>query len=107
MVSGEWESEKALNPTKLHIPVLHGNLVNRMRLIQQLNSGFAQNCRLTLISAPAGYGKSTLISEWLSQADVPAAWLSLEQAENIPLSFLVFLRHGAQHHSTILPNRHW
>jgi LuxR family maltose regulon positive regulatory protein len=61
--------------TKIHIPPPHINLVNRSYLIQRLNDGIAQNRRLTLISAPAGYGKSTLLSEWGSQIDTPVAWL--------------------------------
>ena len=73
--------------TKIHIPPVHGNLVSRPRLIQHLNDGLAHNHRLTLISAPAGYGKSTLLSEWISQVDVPAAWLSLDQGDNTPARF--------------------
>ena len=72
--------------TKIHIPPLHGNLVNRTHLIQRLNDGVAQS-RLTLISAPAGYGKSTLPGEWVSQINIPVAWLSLERGENVPARF--------------------
>ncbi|MBN1666821.1 MAG: AAA family ATPase [Anaerolineales bacterium] len=71
--------------TKIRIPPLHGNPVNREHLIQSLNAGLPQ--RLTLVCAPAGYGKSTLLSEWLSQVGVPAAWLSLEAGENVPIRF--------------------
>jgi LuxR family transcriptional regulator, maltose regulon positive regulatory protein len=73
--------------TKTHIPPLHSNLVNRPHLIRRLNDGIAQNHRLTLVSAPAGYGKSTLLSEWVSQIDLPVAWLSLEKGENNPVRF--------------------
>ena len=73
--------------TKTRIPPLHANLVSRPHLIQRLNDGISQNRRLTLISAPAGYGKSTLLSEWVSQLDIPVAWLSLEKGENIPTRF--------------------
>ncbi|MDD4043382.1 MAG: LuxR C-terminal-related transcriptional regulator [Anaerolineaceae bacterium] len=73
--------------TKVHVPPLHGNLVNRTRLIARLNEGIAQGCRLTLITAPAGYGKTTLLSEWQAQADPPVAWLSLEKSENTPARF--------------------
>ena len=72
--------------TKIHIPPLHGNLVNRSQLIQRLNDGVTQS-RLTLISAPAGYGKSTLLGEWVSQINIPVAWLSLERGENEPARF--------------------
>ena len=73
--------------TKVHVPPLHDNLVNRANLVLRLNDGIARGCRLTLISAPAGYGKSTLLSEWQAQADLPVAWLSLEKAENTPARF--------------------
>lgn len=73
--------------TKIRIPFLQPNLVNRPRLISCLNDAISQNGRLTLISAPAGYGKSTLLSEWISQLNIPAAWLSLEQRENSPARF--------------------
>jgi LuxR family maltose regulon positive regulatory protein len=72
--------------TKIHVPPLYGNLVNRTHLIQRLNDGVAQS-RLTLISAPAGYGKSTLLCEWVSQISLPVAWLSLERGENVPARF--------------------
>jgi len=73
--------------TKVHVPPLHGNLINRANLVARLNDGIARGCRLTLISAPAGYGKSTLLSEWQAQADLPVAWLSLEKSENTPARF--------------------
>jgi len=73
--------------TKVHVPPLHGNLVNRPGLVSRLNEGIARGCRLTIISAPAGYGKSTLLSEWHAQAGLPVAWLSLEKGENSPARF--------------------
>jgi len=77
----------SLLATKVHVPPLHGNLVNRASLVARLNEGIVQGCRLTLISAPAGYGKSILLSEWQAQADIPVAWLSLERGENTPVRF--------------------
>lgn len=73
--------------TKVHVPPLHGNLVNRAKLVERLNDGIAHGCRLTLVTAPAGYGKSTLLGEWQAQADLPVAWLSLEKSENTPVRF--------------------
>ena len=73
--------------TKTHIPPPRSDLVHRPRLIQRLNNGLAEKHRLMLISAPAGYGKSTLLGEWISQLDGPAAWLSLEKGENSPARF--------------------
>lgn len=77
----------SLLASKIHIPPLRSNLVTRPRLIQQLNDGITQNHRLVLLSAPAGYGKSTLLSEWVDQLDTPIAWLSLEKEENNPVRF--------------------
>jgi len=77
--------------TKIRIPSLRSNLVNRLHLIQKLNDGIDQGCCLTLISAPAGYGKSTLLSEWVSQVGIPTAWLSLEKGENTPTRFWSYL----------------
>ncbi|HSN94279.1 MAG TPA: LuxR C-terminal-related transcriptional regulator [Anaerolineaceae bacterium] len=76
--------------SKVHVPPLHGNLVNRANLVARLNDGLARGCRLTLVSAPAGYGKSTLLSEWRTQADLPVAWLSLEKSENTPARFWTY-----------------
>jgi len=73
--------------TKVHVPPLHGNLVNRANLVARLNDGIVRGCRLTLISAPAGYGKTTLLSEWQAQVDLPVAWLTLEKGENTPARF--------------------
>lgn len=77
--------------TKIRVPPLQSTLVSRPHLIQRLNDGIAQNRHLTLVSAPAGYGKSTLLSAWVSQAGVPVAWLSLEKAENTPARFWRYL----------------
>ena len=73
--------------TKIHIPPLRTHLVNRPQLIKRLNDSINQKHRLTLVSAPAGYGKSTLLSEWVSQLNQPVAWLSLEKADNSPARF--------------------
>ncbi|HEY0755946.1 MAG TPA: LuxR C-terminal-related transcriptional regulator [Ktedonobacteraceae bacterium] len=75
--------------TKLYLPRLRLNVVSRPRLIRQLNEGLYR--KLTLISAPAGFGKTTLISEWLAGGDRPAAWLSLDEGDNDPTRFLTYL----------------
>ena len=54
--------------TKLYIPPVRPNLVPRPRLIQRLDEGLQLSHRLTLISAPAGFGKTTLLSEWIHQS---------------------------------------
>ena len=75
--------------TKLSIPPLRSRLVQRPRLIQKLNQGL--ECGFVLISAPAGYGKSTLLSTWLSRIEFSTSWLSLDDRDNDPSRFLVYL----------------
>lgn len=66
--------------TKLHIPRMRSALIARPRLIQRLNEGL--NCKLTLVTAPAGYGKTTLLSEWSTMMETPVAWISLDVGDN-------------------------
>src|SRR5438046_7599815 len=75
--------------TKLYIPQLRPHLVSRPRLLERLNEGLHRN--LTLISAPAGFGKTTLVSEWVGGIERPAAWLSLDEGDSDPAHFLVYL----------------
>ncbi len=75
--------------TKLHIPPPRPNVVPRLRLIERLNEGLSR--KLTLISAPAGFGKTTLVSEWLAGCERPAAWLSLDEGDRDPARFLAYL----------------
>ena len=74
--------------TKLFTPPPRANVVRRTRLIERLNVGL--NSKLTLISAPAGFGKTTLVSEWLATSSRPAAWLSLDEGDNDPNRFLAY-----------------
>ncbi len=60
----------------------------RSRLIERLNEGLHR--KLTLVSAPAGFGKTTLVSAWLASCDQPAAWLSLDAKDNDPVRFLTY-----------------
>lgn len=79
--------------TKLYIPSIRPELVRRSRLVERLNAG--KRCKLTLISAPAGFGKTTVVTEWLNglQADPQnkIAWLSLDDGDNNPARFLTYL----------------
>ncbi|MBZ0307292.1 MAG: AAA family ATPase, partial [Anaerolineae bacterium] len=75
--------------TKLYIPQRRPQAVPRPRLVKQLNDG--RHRKLTLISAPAGFGKTTLVSEWLAQAEGSAAWLSLDESDNDLTRFLTYL----------------
>src|SRR5262245_32633725 len=84
--------------TKLYIPSPRPNAVMRSRLIDRLNAGLRQGHRLTLFSAPAGFGKTMLLSDWI--AHVPASgrsrpplfvWLALDEADNDPTQFVAYL----------------
>lgn len=75
--------------TKLHVPPLRSKHVLRPRLIKRLNE--SAHRKLILISAPAGFGKTTLVSEWLAGSGRPAAWLSLDENDNDPARFLSYL----------------
>ena len=77
--------------TKLHIPPPRPNLVVRPRLLAQLGAALRQRNRLTLVSARAGSGKTTLVSEWLHGQAGPSAWLSLEAQDNEPWRFFSYL----------------
>ena len=75
--------------TKLYIPRLRPNVVSRSRLIERLNEGLHR--KLTLIAAPAGFGKTTLVSEWVASCDRQVAWLSLDEGDSDPTRFLTYL----------------
>ena len=75
--------------TKLYIPPPRPKAVLRPRLIERLNEGLQR--KLTLISAPAGFGKTTLVSEWVAGCGRPVAWLSLDEGDNDPARFLTYL----------------
>jgi LuxR family maltose regulon positive regulatory protein len=70
--------------TKLYIPPARPDLVSRPRLIERLEEGLRLGHKLTLISAPAGFGKTTLLSEWVADCELCArvAWLSLDEGDN-------------------------
>ena len=80
--------------TKLYIPPPRPNTVLRPRLVERLNEGM--HGRLTLVSAPAGFGKTTLISEWLAGCERPVAWLSLDAGDGDPARFLAYLASALQ-----------
>jgi LuxR family maltose regulon positive regulatory protein len=81
--------------TKLYVPPPRPNLVPRPHLIKRLNAGLGPNHgfarKLTLISAPAGFGKTTLLSEWIVGCGRPVAWVSLDEGDNDPVRFLTYL----------------
>ena len=78
--------------TKLYVPTLRRGLVTRQRLTERLSRG--AESKLTLISAPAGFGKTTLLAEWLAAAPAgerSTAWLSLDPGDNQPTAFWTYL----------------
>ncbi|MFN2234801.1 MAG: LuxR C-terminal-related transcriptional regulator [Anaerolineales bacterium] len=86
--------------TKLNIPQLRPGFVSRPRLIDQLNKGL--NRKLILISAPAGFGKTTLLCQWIYDTQLPTSWLSLDEEDNDFTRFLSYLIAALQNvHSSI------
>ena len=80
--------------TKLYIPPIRKDYVPRPRLIKRLDEGLT--CKLSLVSAPAGFGKTMILSEWVTHFDRPVAWISLDKADNDPARFLVYLTAAVQ-----------
>ena len=75
--------------TKLYIPPPRTGIVLRPRLIERLNEG--KQAKLTLISAPAGFGKTTLVSEWVAGCGRAVAWISLDEGDSDLARFIVYL----------------
>lgn len=84
--------------TKLYSPPPRPEIVHRRDLIERLNTGLQHT--LTLISAPAGFGKTTLVSAWLTECSQPAAWVSLDTGDNDHIRFLTYFVAAVQ---TIAP----
>src|SRR5437016_1987350 len=81
----------SLLTTKLFVPRARPpeSLVPRAELIARLSEGLSR--KLTLISAPAGFGKTTLLSDWTLTARMPVAWLSLDAGDNDPIRFWTYI----------------
>ena len=82
--------------TKLFVPPQRPQSVPRIRLIDRLSDGRAAGRKLTLVAAPAGFGKTTVVSEWVAdvkarEPDVRVAWISLDEGDNDPSRFLSYL----------------
>jgi ATP/maltotriose-dependent transcriptional regulator MalT len=84
------QSQVPMLASKLHLPRLHTSLIPRERLMAQLDAGLER--KLSLLSAPAGFGKTTLMSQWIASRSehnhLPAvAWVSLDATDNDPVRF--------------------
>ncbi|HSB67443.1 MAG TPA: hypothetical protein VLD65_12775, partial [Anaerolineales bacterium] len=75
--------------SKFYYPPHRLDVVQRSRLRESLDAGLSG--KVTLISAPAGFGKTTLVSEWIRDCGHPTAWLSLDKNDNDPSRFLIYL----------------
>jgi LuxR family maltose regulon positive regulatory protein len=75
--------------SKFHIPYLKTNLVTRPRLLSLLDQGLEK--KLIVLSAPAGFGKTTLLSDWVQNLSYPCAWLSLDENDNDYARFQKYL----------------
>lgn len=75
--------------TKFYIPHFREEYISRPQIIRLLNTGVKRS--LVLIAAPAGYGKSTIMAEWVAQTQLPVAWLSLDRTHNDLITFLQYL----------------
>lgn len=87
--------------TKLYVPTPRPDLLSRPRLVHRLEDGLGPGRRLILISAPAGYGKTTLLAEWAHAVGEQAppraiAWLSLDEGDNDPVRFWTYLTAALQ-----------
>ncbi len=80
--------------TKLHRPPVAKDHLHRQHLLDRLNRNLHRP--LTLVSAPAGYGKSTLVSCWLEACDIPSAWVSLDENDNDLRMFLAYFLTAVQ-----------
>lgn len=77
--------------TKFITPPRRPNLIERDRLYRMLDGALARHQRLVLVSARAGSGKTTLVSEWLHTRDMPSTWISLSERDSDPLTFFSYL----------------
>jgi LuxR family maltose regulon positive regulatory protein len=87
--SGGAQPGYALLSTKLNVPSVRTNLVTCQRLIGRLDEGIWG--KLTLVCAPAGFGKSTLLGDWTLKSELPVGWISLDKDDNDPARFLSYL----------------
>jgi LuxR family maltose regulon positive regulatory protein len=81
----------AVLKTKLYLPPLRRDLLKRPRLVERLDEGLQLGCSVTLLSAAAGWGKTTLLSEWAASRQEAVAWLSLDEDDNDDARFWTYV----------------
>src|ERR671939_1498078 len=74
---------------KLYVPRGRPDAVPRSRLYERLDEGARRE--LTLVSAPAGFGKTTLLADWSRRSELPVAWVSLDERDDDPVRFFLYL----------------
>jgi LuxR family transcriptional regulator, maltose regulon positive regulatory protein len=77
--------------TKVSLPILRNIVVPREKVLKELSEGVQDHHLLTLVSAPAGYGKTTTIRMWVEEAGYPVAWVSLETSDNDIKQFITYI----------------
>lgn len=77
--------------TKLHMPLNRGSQILRSDLISQLDTGIQEGRPCAFVIAPAGSGKTTLISQWIHERNISAAWVSLDKEDNDPVRFWTYV----------------
>lgn len=85
-------SQRTFEPvlkTKLKIPTLSGEKILRKRLLDELDQ--IDEYALTILSAPAGFGKTTVLTQWITQNPLPVGWVSLDNHDNDPVRFLTYV----------------
>ena len=75
--------------SKLQVLPVPSSVISRQRLVDRLDESI--HCKITLIAAQAGFGKTTLLSDWIHQRDIPVSWFSVESSDSDPLQFLTYM----------------
>src|SRR5829696_5715100 len=82
-------ADRQILRAKLYVPRGRPGAVARSRLYARLDEGVRRD--LTVVSAPAGFGKTTLLADWSRQSGLPVAWVSLDERDDDPIRFLSYL----------------